>query len=54
MLMAENYMGHELVVPAEDRTEGDNDQEGFVQAVVDLSYDIAHKLEFVAHFFTFA
>ena len=52
-------MGHKLVVPgpSERHTsrvyrEGMKDEEAFMEAVFDLSYDIADWLECSAHFFT--
>ena len=44
-------MGQELVVPADCRTEGVSEEDTFLEAAFDLSYDIAHWLECAAHFF---
>ena len=51
MLIAGNYMGQELVVPVECRGEGISEEDTLLEAAFDLSYDIAHGLECVAHFF---
>ncbi len=42
MLMSGTYMGQELKVPEADRREGISDEEAFVEAAFDLSYDIAN------------
>jgi hypothetical protein len=51
MLIAGNYMGQELIVPEECRTEGVSEEDTLLEAAFDLSYDIAHWLECAAHFF---
>ena len=42
MLMSGTYMGQELKVPVADRREGITDEEAYVEAAFDLSYDIAN------------
>ena len=51
-------MGHKLVVPGPSERptgrvykEGMTDEEAFMEAAFDLSYDIANLLECAAHFF---
>ena len=51
MLMSGTYMGQELTVPEDDRREGITDEEAYVEADFDLSYDIANWLQCGAHFF---
>jgi hypothetical protein len=51
MFMSGTYMGQDLKVPEVDRREGITDEESFVEAAFDLSYDIAKWLECAAHFF---
>ena len=43
-------MGQELVVPDECRTERVSQEDTPLEAAFELSYDIAHWLECVAHF----
>ena len=42
MLMSGTYMGQALKVPEADRREGITEEEAFVEAAFDLSYDIAN------------
>ena len=51
MLMSGTYMGQELKVPEADRREGITDEQAYVEAAFDLSYDVANWLECAAHFF---
>ena len=51
MLMSGTYMGQDLKVPDSDRREGISDEEAFIEAAFDLSYDVANWLECAAHFF---
>ncbi len=44
-------MGQELKVPEADRREEISDEEPFVEAAFDLSYDIANWIKRVADFF---
>ena len=46
-------MGQNLVVPEDCQTKGVSEEDTFIEAVVDLGYDIAHWLECAAHFFHF-
>ena len=52
MLMSGTYMGHQLVVPIEDRNEGVTDEEAYVEACFFLSYEIANWLDSAIHFFS--
>jgi len=54
MLIAEKYMGQDLVVPVDCRTEGVTKEDTLLEAAFDLSYDIAHRLECATHFLMFA
>ena len=51
MLIARNYMGQELSVPEECRTKGVLEEDTLLEVAFDLSYDIAHWLDYTSHFF---
>ncbi len=42
MLIVGNYMGKELVVPVDCRTEGISEEDILFEAAFDLSYDLSH------------
>ncbi len=48
--MSRTYMGQELKMSEADRLEGITDEEAYVEAAFDLSYDVANYLECAAHF----
>ncbi len=49
-LMPGTFMGQDRKVPDADRREGIVDEEAYVEADFDLSYDIASWLECMSHF----
>ena len=51
MLISGSYMGQELKVPEDDRRDGITDEEAYVEAAFDLSYDISNWLQCASHFF---
>ena len=43
-------MGQELKVPEDDRRDGITDEEAYIEAAFDMSYDIAKWLQCASHF----